>query len=186
MSRSVFVVIALLLTALWCSMGLAQQQGATSGQGSQGESQGVLAKADSLKGLKVIDHNGQSLGKVDSITLDLVSGNISYVDVDPGKGDKLVPVPYGAFGVMRDKRLILNADANRLDAAPSYSKRSQPNWTNQQWGQQVSAFWGKGPSGIVTGRAPSSGTAGGGQQPSAMGSGEQSPGATPQPMGQRQ
>ncbi len=181
--KTLTILMALVMVAISGSI-FAAQQSATSSQGQQestSSQQGVLAKADSLKGTGVVDPNGQNLGKVESVTLDLVSGKISYVTVDPGRGDKLVPVPYDMFGVMRDKRLILNVDKNKLDAAPSYAKSSQPNWANQQWGQQVADFWGKGPSGIATGQASPSPQASS-QQPATMGSSGQPPTSSPQPM----
>jgi len=152
---------------------LAQQQASTSSQGQQ-SGQAILSKAESLKGSTVVDPQGQQLGKVDSVTLDMMSGQISYVVVEPDKGNKHIPVPYNMFGLMRDGQLVLNMDKDRLDTAPSYEKRDQPNWSNQYWSQQVASFWGMAPVGIMTGQA--SGT----QQTATMGSSTQQP-ATGQP-----
>lgn len=181
--KSFATVIFVLLFMAWSGTGMAQQQqGAASSQGqSDGQGgPGILVKADSVKGTAVIDSSGQNLGKVDSVALDLFSGKISYVVVNPGSGDKLVPVPYDMFGVKSDKRLVLGVDKNKLDAAPSYAKSSQPNWTNPQWAQQVVNFWGKIPSGIVAARTSPS-TASSSQQPATMSTSQQPPASSQQP-----
>jgi sporulation protein YlmC with PRC-barrel domain len=181
----------------------AQQQGA-SNQGKQQQGaqagQNLVAKADKLKGSEVVNTQGQKLGKVDSIGLDLQSGKISYVAVEPEKGNKLVPVPFNMFGVLRNQQLVLNVDKDRLDAAPSFGKNSQPNWANTYWTQQVANYWGAAPSGIMVGQASSTGTGATSQQPTPMGSsqsttnqqqqqpqGQQPPSgeAQQQPMGQQ-
>lgn len=188
--KGLSILIAVLLLALSVGTALGQQQqqrGSMANQEPQRSGQtgqALLAKADSLKGSDVVDTQGQKLGKVDSVTLDLMTGGISHVTVDTGRGDKLIPVPYNNFGVLRNKQLVLNMDKDRLDAAPSYAKSAEPNWDNQQWAQQVAGYWGARPSGAMTGQAPSA-TSGSSQQPAAMSSGqptEQQPmGASSQP-----
>lgn len=164
------ILIMLLLITLTPWTASAREQ-----QGSDKAGQELLTKADAMNGSDVVDSRGKKLGKVDNVALDLQSGRISYVVVDPGKGDKLVPVPYNMFGVLRNKQLVLNIDRDRLDAAPSYGKRGEPNWANQQWTQQVASFWGAAPSGTMTGQT-ANGPAAGSQQPTPMGTGSQQQG----------
>ncbi len=183
MKHSVLIV-ALLLAFAFGGIASAQQQqqGAVSDQQQQSASEirpGVLANAEDLKGKNVVDPNGKRLGKVDNVVLDLANGKISYVAVDPGRGGKLVPVPFDAFGVTRNRQLVLNVDRNKLNSAPSFAKRGQANWMNEEWARQVSNYWGKTPSGTTAARTPSA------LQPTTMGGSSQPPEATQQQMGQQ-
>ncbi len=200
----ILVMSLLLLTIVAGSAYAQQQQGATtSSQGQQtGQSQqmsqpttqqqqartqaqlDVIANADKLKGTKVINNQGQDLGKVDHVALDLQNGRISYVALDVGSGKGLIPVPYNRFGVMRNQQLVLDTTKDRLSQAPSFAKGRQPNWNDQNFAQSVSSYWGSAPSGIVTAQAPASPTSsqpipmsqqptGTGQQQTPMGSSQQ-------------
>lgn len=179
--KSMRILVAL-LCILWAGNVVAQQQGVTAsdqsqqvgqvGQGQQGgqtQQMGqLIARADRLKGSAVVTPQGQNLGKVDHVALDLQNGKISYIAIDVGAGNKVVPVPYSMFGVLRNDQLVLNMDKNRLNQAPGFSRGSQPNWADANFRDGVAGFWGTPPSGIMTGQAP--GTT---SQPAPMGSRQQ-------------
>ncbi len=194
MKKRCTIIMSLVLLLLIVGSSYGQQQGATTSQGQQtGQSQqtsqqqtgstaqpDVIANADRLKGSKVINNQGQELGKVDHVALDLQNGRISYVALDVGSGKGLVPVPFNRFGVMRNRQLVLDMSKDRLSQAPSFAKGKQPNWSDQNFAQSVTAFWGSSPTGVTTAQAATQ------QQPTPMG--QQSPGTgqQPTPMGSSQ
>lgn len=187
MKKALFLFGFLMLT-LVCVTGLSAQQSQKSQDQQAGSSQLLIAKADALKGTDVTNEKGEKLGKVDSVNLDLGTGKISYVAIDPGSGDRLVPVPFDMFGVTRGKNLILKMDKNRFAQAPNYPKNNQPNWADAGWTNWVSGFWGTAPSGVMTAQAGGKQQAvppGAHQQPQQMGA-QQQPPPQQQPMQQSQ
>lgn len=175
--KNVLFLFGFLMLTLVCVTGLFAQQSQQSQDQQAGSSQLLIAKADALKGTDVTNEKGEKLGKVDSVNLDLSTGKISYVAIDPGSGDRRVPVPFDMFGVTRGKKLILRMDKNRFGQAPSYPKDKQPNWADAGWTNWVSSFWGMAPSGVMTAQA-------GGQQQAVPSSGAQQ--RQPQQMGAQQ
>jgi sporulation protein YlmC with PRC-barrel domain len=156
----VLMIASSVLALLFAGGAIAQQRGMSSSDNQ------MLINADKLKGSDVVNPQGDKLGTVQNLALDLTNGKISYVVVDPGFGKNLVPVPYGMFGLMKNEKLVLNLDKARLAQAPGFGRYSQPNWSDSNFDQQVAGFWGMEPTGVMTGRA----TEGRGAQPTPMGS----------------
>jgi len=180
MKKHLFMIGLIVLTLLW-SVSLFAQQGqqAASGQ-SSGSNQMLITQADSLKGSDVKNERGEKLGTVESVSLDLANGKISYVVIDPGSGSNLIPVPFDMFGVTRGKTLVLKMDKNRFAQAPSYAKKSQPNWADAGWTNWVSNFWGTAPSGVLAAQT------GGSRQQTTASSGQTPQQQAPQQMGSQQ
>ncbi len=165
MKRVASIIGLLLATTLTFDVAVAQENRAAQSSGED-----MIVHSDQLKGSDVVNPQGEKLGTVNTIALDLSNGRISYVVVDPGMGHNLIPVPYNAFGVMQNQQLVLDVNKARLEQAPDYAKSSQPNWADHSFDQRVASFWGKAPAGL-------------------MKEGQATPGATPSeatPMGSQQ
>lgn len=131
--------------------------------------------ADSLKGDKVVNRQGEHLGKVEDIMLDLQKGCVSYVVVSyggiMGMGDKLFAVPWQAFTIDEDKRaFVLEKSKAEIENAPGFDKDNWPDMTAEQFEQQIHGYYGTTPSGGMMG----GGTTGGGS----MGGGSMGGGTT--------
>ena len=86
---------------------------------------GHAEKASDLIGLEVKNYQGEKLGKVDDLAVDLETGRIVQVILSSGGflgvGDALVAVPPGALHCdAADKVIHLNADKEKLKDAPRF------------------------------------------------------------------
>ncbi|MGD0660779.1 MAG: PRC-barrel domain-containing protein [Syntrophorhabdales bacterium] len=114
-----------------------------------GPGQGAVPTVESLKGSTVIDPQQEPLGRIEDIVLDHATGAISYVVMEPGTKDRLIPIPFSVFGVTTKGRLVLDIDEGRVYTAPSYAKGGSPNWRDPVWDERVAAFWGRVPKGVI-------------------------------------
>jgi len=89
------------------------------------------------------------MGRIDDVVLSHGTGPISYVVLEPGTKDRLIPIPFGAFRVTTNGRLVLDIDQGRIYTAPSYPKGGRPNWSDRVWDQRVASFWGCMPRGVT-------------------------------------
>lgn len=123
-----------------------------------GPGQEAHPTVESLKGSTVIDPQQEPLGRIDDIVLDHATGAISYVVLEPGTKDRLIPIPFSVFSITTKGRLVLDIDEGRVYTAPSYAKGGSPNWRDPVWDERVAAFWGRVPKGVTAEavRTPSS------------------------------
>ena len=108
---------------------------------------GLVLSASTLKGDKVVNHQGEDLGKIEELMIDLDRGRIAYAVLSfggfLGMGDKLFAIPWQAFGVDTDgKRLVLKADKELLKKAPGFDKSNWPNMADPAWGATVYGYYG--------------------------------------------
>lgn len=107
-------------------------------------SQRSVVTADSLKNAKIVDPQGLPLGTVKAVEPDPKNGTIAYVVMEPGTRDRYIPVPYSAFLLTPDRRLVLDIDQGRILTAPSFTKDGRPNWSDAAWTEQIRKFWASG------------------------------------------
>jgi sporulation protein YlmC with PRC-barrel domain len=86
---------------------------------------GRAEKASDLIGMEVKNYQGEKLGKVDDLAVDLETGRIVQVILSAGGflgiGDTLVAVPPGALHRDATEKVVhLNADKEKLKAAPKF------------------------------------------------------------------
>lgn len=115
-------------------------------KGSAGMDRPAIVRADSLRDAKIIDTQGQELGTVKDVELDLGGGSIAYVIMEPGTKDRLIPIPFSAFLLTPRRQLVLDTDPGRLLAAPSYNPEGRAEWSDLDWRNRISAFWSSGPT----------------------------------------
>ena len=108
---------------------------------------GRVLSASTLKGDKVVNHQGEDLGKIEELMIDLDRGRIAYAVLSfggfLGMGDKLFAVPWQAFGVdTAGKRLVLNTDKELLKKAPGFDKSNWPDMADAAWGSKLYGYYG--------------------------------------------
>ena len=86
MRKVLLVLIGFSMLALLSAGGAAAQQ---TGMPSSGAP--MLMNADKLKGSDVVDPNGNKLGSVENVALDLGTGKISYIVRRSGAGEEPDP-----------------------------------------------------------------------------------------------
>jgi len=106
-----------------------------------------LMSSDSLVGHDVYNLQGDDLGDIKDIMLDLSSGRVAYVVLSFGgifgMGEKLFAVPWNALSLdAKEKRFTLNADKEKLKNAPGFDKGNWPDMGDQSWGQQIHSYYG--------------------------------------------
>lgn len=123
-------------------------RGGIIGTSAQHEGPGPrIMAADTLRGEKVVNSQGETLGEITHIMLDVRAGTIAYAVLAfggfLGMGDKLFAVPWHALALdVDDKWFVLNVDKERLGKAPGFDKDHWPAMANPEWAAQVEAYYG--------------------------------------------
>ena len=91
-----------------------------------------------LKGDKVTNVNGEDLGRVEEIMIDLEWGRVAYVVLSFGSHvrgkDKLFAVPWDVLTISHhDKKFILNVSEETLKEAPGFDKDDWPDNADLSW-----------------------------------------------------
>jgi sporulation protein YlmC with PRC-barrel domain len=122
------------------------------GKGSQtaeGPGPEVMAAA-TLDGNKVLSSDGDDVGKVKDIMLDLRSGRIAYAVLSSGGflgiGDKLLAIPWHALTLDTERKCFqLATSSERIKNAPGFDKDHWPSMADQTWATSVHQYYGSEP-----------------------------------------
>jgi len=100
-------------------------------------------RASSLIGMDVRNSQGEKLGDIKDLAVDLHSGKIAYAVLSVGGflgiGEKYVAVPPSEFQLGPEgKELTLNADKARIQGAPGFARN---NWPDLNSWQGHSKYW---------------------------------------------
>jgi sporulation protein YlmC with PRC-barrel domain len=106
-----------------------------------------VLSASTLKGDKVVNLQGESLGDIQEIMIDLERGRVAYAVLSfggfLGLGDKLFAIPWEALTIdTAEKRIVLNIDKELLKRAPGFDKDHWPNMTDPAWGAELYTYYG--------------------------------------------
>ena len=106
-----------------------------------------VLSATTLIGDSVKNPQGEDLGNLKEIMIDVNSGSIAYAVLSfggfLGLGDKLFAIPWEAFTVNTEKKhVVLNVDKERLKDAPGFDKDNWPKTPNADYITQVHAYYG--------------------------------------------
>jgi len=119
--------------------------------GGNGDGPGpqVMA-ADTLEGDSVVNRQGEKLGEIRDIMIDVPSGRVGYAVLSVGgflgMGDKLFAIPWNALTLDADnEQFILDVPKERLDSAPGFDKDHWPSMADQCWGTEIHSYYGTQP-----------------------------------------
>ncbi|MBB3257327.1 sporulation protein YlmC with PRC-barrel domain [Paraburkholderia bannensis] len=106
--------------------------------------------ASTLDSDKILSSDGEEIGKVKDIMLDVQSGRIAYVVMSSGGflgiGDKLLAIPWNALTLDTSRKcFLLNVSAERVRSAPGFDKDQWPSMADATWGSTVHAYYGSEP-----------------------------------------
>lgn len=104
--------------------------------------------ANTLEGNDVVNNQGEDLGKIKEIMLDVMGGRIAYAVLSSGgflgMGDKLFAIPWGALILDTDRKcFILDVDKDRLKNAPGFDKDHWPSMADTTWANEIHAYYGQ-------------------------------------------
>jgi sporulation protein YlmC with PRC-barrel domain len=105
-----------------------------------------IMAASSFEGETVVNNQGETVGEIEEIMLDVRSGRIAYAVLSVGGflgiGEKYFAVPWRAFTMDTDNhRFILDVDKERLNNAPGFDKDHWPSMADQSWATQVHTYY---------------------------------------------
>ena len=106
-----------------------------------------LMGAETLVGNIVYDANGEDLGDIKEIMLDMRGGSIGYAVLSfggfLGLGEKFFAVPWSALKLDTvRKRFVLNVDKARLKLAPGFDKDKWPDMADRTWATSLHNYYG--------------------------------------------
>ena len=102
--------------------------------------------ADTLQGDKVVNRQGDDLGKIEDIMIDVPSGHVAYAVLSfggiMGIGDKLFAIPWSALTLDADREcFVLDIDEQRLKNAPGFDKDHWPSMADTTWASEIYTYY---------------------------------------------
>lgn len=106
----------------------------------------LALSAGTLIGTEVKNRQGESLGKLEEIMIDVHTGRVAYAVLSFGGilgiGSKLFAVPWQSLEVDTvNEKIIMDAHKELLERAPGFDKDNWPKTPNGQWYHDVYAFY---------------------------------------------
>jgi len=106
--------------------------------------------ASTLEGDKVVNRQGEDLGEIDEIMIDVPRGRIAYAVMSSGgflgMGEKLFAIPWSALTLDTDNKcFVLDVDKQRLENAPGFDKDHWPSTADQEFANRVHSYYGARP-----------------------------------------
>lgn len=141
-------------TSTGSSASAQNEQGAKiKGQGVHENTSGPgphLMTASTLEGDKVVNRQGEDLGEIDEIMLDVPRGRIAYAVMSSGgilgMGEKLFAIPWSALTLDTDNKcFVLDVDKQRLKDAPGFDKDRWPSMADTEFDTRVHSYYGTRP-----------------------------------------
>ncbi len=106
-----------------------------------------VLSSSSLMGDKVINSQGQDLGKIEDFMINLSSGCVEYAVLSfggfLGMGDKLFAIPWKAMRLDTDRHaFILDVPKEKLENAPGFDKNNWPDMADPTWSKDINTYYG--------------------------------------------
>lgn len=109
-----------------------------------------VLSAGTLVGDTVRNYEGEDLGKLEEIMIDLDEGRVAYAVLSfggfLGMGDKLFAIPWEALTVdTENKEIVINVQKEVLEKAPGFDKDHWPKTTDREWLVGIYNYYGYDP-----------------------------------------
>ncbi len=108
-----------------------------------------VVSADSVLGCTIVDRQGQKIGLLRDIILDVSTGRIAYAVAELTSGavaDQLVVIPWNAVYADLDvHQLRVNAHADWIERAPAVHRGSEADRFVHEWGAFIHNYFGTTP-----------------------------------------
>lgn len=108
----------------------------------------TLADADTIEGSKVSNAQGERIGSIEDVVVDVRKGQVAYAIVGVGgflgAGEKNVAVPWDRLRPGQEAQsFVLNVDRQTLQNAPSVERDKVANLEDQSARRNIASFWDK-------------------------------------------
>jgi sporulation protein YlmC with PRC-barrel domain len=106
-----------------------------------------VLSAGTLIGTPVTNLEGEDLGHIEEIMLDLATGSVAYVVVSfgglLGVGNKLFAIPWQSLQIDQDEETaVLDVDRSTLENAPGFDRDNWPQTVEPSWLGEVYTYYG--------------------------------------------
>jgi sporulation protein YlmC with PRC-barrel domain len=107
----------------------------------------VLLRNKTLFEYRVKSPQGEDLGKIEEVMIDMEMGRVAYAVLSFGGlwglGSKWVPVPWDAVVLRPDEKvLLLKIEKEKIEKAPNFEAATLPELANRQWGTVIHTYYG--------------------------------------------
>jgi sporulation protein YlmC with PRC-barrel domain len=107
----------------------------------------TLLRSKTLFDYRVKSPQGEDLGKIEEVMIDMEMGRVAYAVLSfgglLGLGSKWVPVPWDAVALQpAEKVLVLKVEKEKIEKAPNFESATLPDLTNRQWGAVIHTYYG--------------------------------------------
>ncbi len=103
-----------------------------------------LLRASTLLGYNIYNLNGDNIGSIDDLLMNVQNGNILFATIEYGGfldiGDRVVPIPLSAFDWQAENELVLTVDEQQLDSLPDVGN-NWPNVADNSWNDDIVNYW---------------------------------------------
>jgi sporulation protein YlmC with PRC-barrel domain len=105
-----------------------------------------IMAASSFEDEKVVNAQGEDLGEIEEIMLDVRSGRIAYAVLASGGflgiGEKYFAIPWNALTLDTDhKCFILDISKDQLKNAPGFDKDNWPAMADLRWASSIHGYY---------------------------------------------
>jgi len=102
--------------------------------------------ARTLTGNKVYNAQGEDIGEIEDIMLDVPSGRIAYAVLSFGGvlgiGEKFFAIPWSALVLDATREcFVLDIDKERLKDAPGFDKSHWPSMADPRWAAEIYGYY---------------------------------------------
>ena len=106
----------------------------------------IVKAKDDVIGKKVLNRQGENLGKIEEIVIDAVPGRVAYAVLSfggfLGMGDKLFAIPWNSFSYdPAQEAFVMDADKRLLENAPGFDKDRWPDFSDTTWRSSVYSYY---------------------------------------------
>jgi sporulation protein YlmC with PRC-barrel domain len=106
-----------------------------------------VLSSSTISGDKVVNRQGEDLGDIKDLMIDVESGRVAYAVLETGgflgMGSKLFAVPMQAMELDQDNhRFIFDQNKETLENAPGFDKDHWPDFADRTWGSTVHSHYG--------------------------------------------
>ena len=106
-----------------------------------------LLSSSTINGTDVRNPQGENLGNIKDLMIDLNTGHIAYAVLSfggfLGLGDKYFAIPWEAFSIdAEDEELVLDVDKEVLKDAPGFDKDNWPSAPDRTFIMEVHSHYG--------------------------------------------
>lgn len=107
----------------------------------------LIVNCEDIVGVSVQNTQGESLGKVEALMLDKLSGKVAYVVLSfggfLGMGDKLFALPWHVFNYdAKLDKFVIAVDKEVLKKSPGFDKEHWPDMASPNWSRTITDYYG--------------------------------------------